>query len=102
MPAFIVAGHLERIAPEHGATVLIGNDAVALFKVDNVIYATEAWCMRCGTSLAEGCLRGRIVACRGCDWRYDVTTGSVLGLPALRLHTFDAKVTDGSIVIADA
>jgi nitrite reductase/ring-hydroxylating ferredoxin subunit len=102
MPAFIEAGHLDRLGPGKGAAVTIGSNTVALFKVDGVIYAIEAWCLRCGVCLADGCLQGWIVACRGCDWRYEVTTGSVVGIPALRLHTFDAKVVGGEIIVANA
>jgi nitrite reductase/ring-hydroxylating ferredoxin subunit len=47
-------------------------------------------------------LDGCILACGGCDWRYDVRTGSVIGIPALRLTIFDAKADDGKICIADA
>ena len=101
MPALIGATLLDRLALGKGAAVTAGNNAVALFKIDAVIYAIEPWCLRCGTSLAEGCLEGRVVACCGCDWRYDVTTGSVVGIAALRLHTFDIKVVGGQIVVAD-
>jgi len=101
MPAFIEAAHLDRLAPGKGSAVTIGNNTVALFNIDGAIYAIEAWCLRCGACLAEGCLQGWIVACRGCDWRYDVTTGAVVGIPALRLYTLHAKVVDGQIFIAN-
>jgi nitrite reductase/ring-hydroxylating ferredoxin subunit len=102
MPAFIEAAHLDRLAPGKGAAVTTGNNTVAFFKIDGVIYAIEGWCLRCGACLAEGTLEGWIVACRGCDWRYEVTTGSVVGIQALRLHTFDVKVDGGQIIVANA
>ena len=101
MPALIGAPLMDRLVRGKGTAVTAGNDTVALFKIDAAIYAIEAWCLRCGTSLAEGCLEGRVVACCGCDWRYDVTTGSVVGIAALRLHTFDIKVVGGKIIVAD-
>jgi nitrite reductase/ring-hydroxylating ferredoxin subunit len=102
MPAFIEVAHVGRLASEKGAIVTTGNNTVALFKIDGVIYAVEAWCLRCGTCLTEGSLEGLVVACRGCDWRYEVTTGSVVGMPALRLYTFKAQVVAGQVIIADA
>jgi nitrite reductase/ring-hydroxylating ferredoxin subunit len=102
MPRLIEVGRLDRLDPEKGIAVTIGNDTLALFKVDRVIYATEAWCLRCGASLAEGYLQGGIVACSGCDWLYDVTTGSVVRIPALRLNTFEVQVVGDQIVVADA
>ena len=102
MPAFIEAGHLDRLAPGKGAAVTTGNNTVALFKVDGAIYAIEAWCLRCGACLAEGNLEGLTVACRGCDWRFDVTTGAVAGVPALRLQTFDVKIVGDEIIVTSA
>ena len=102
MPAFIEVEQLDRLAPEKGAAVTIGGNTVVLFKVGGVICAIEAWCLRCGACLAEGCLQHGIIACCGCDWRYDVITGSVVGIPALRLHTFDTKVVGGQVIVAKA
>ena len=101
MVTSIEPGHLDRLAPGKGVAVTIGNNTVALFKVDGVIHAIEAWCVHCGTSLAEGVVEGTIVSCDGCNWRYDVTTGAVIGIPALRLHAFNVKVVGGQLIIAN-
>lgn len=101
MPEFVAVGLFDALAPGRSVAVVAGHDEVALFRIDDVVYAMEAWCLRCGDGIAHGRLEGRVVACRGCDWRYDVATGSVLGLPSLRLHTFIARVVDGQIVVAD-
>jgi len=102
MRAFFDAGILDRIKPGDGVAVSIGNDTFAIFVDERNIVALEGWCLRCGTCLAKAHLHGHVIACGGCDWRYDVTTGSVLGVPALRLQVFIASVTDGKIVIANA
>jgi len=102
MPAFIEAGQLDRSAPGKGVMATTGNNAVALFRADRGIHAIEGSCLRCGASLADGRFDGSIVACGGCDWRYDITTGSVVGIPALRLMVFDVKVVDGQIIVSDA
>jgi nitrite reductase/ring-hydroxylating ferredoxin subunit len=101
MPALIETAHLDRLPPGKGVTLTIGTSTVAVFKVDGVFYATEAWCLRCGSSLAQGCLESRVVACCGCDWRYDITTGSVVGIAALRLRTLDIRAVGGQIFVAD-
>ena len=101
MPAFIEVGYLDRLAPSKGLSVAVEGNTAALFKVDGAIYAIEAWCLRCGLDLAEGNLQGEIVACSGCDWHYDVTDGSVAGIPALRLGVFDVQVSGGQIIIAN-
>ena len=101
MATSIEPGHLDRLVQGKGVAVTIGNNTVALFKVDGVIYAIEAWCVHCGTSLAEGVLEGAIVSCHGCTWRYDVITGSVIGIPALRLHAFDVELVGERLIIAN-
>ena len=40
------------------------------------------------------------MTCHGCGWRYEVYTGSVAAIPALRLETIKAKVVDGRILVA--
>lgn len=102
MPAIIEAGELHDSAPGGGVAVTIGTETIALFKVGGAIFAVEAWCLRCGAGLAGGCLRRGVVECSGCDWCYDLATGSVVGIPGLRLHTFDAKVVDGQVIVANA
>ncbi len=102
MPALIEAARLDHLAPGKGAVVTAGDSTVALFKTDAAIYALEAWCLRCGACLAEGNLEGWTVACYNCDWRYDVATGSVVGIPALQLQIFSVEVIDGQIVISNA
>jgi nitrite reductase/ring-hydroxylating ferredoxin subunit len=45
-------------------------------------------------------LRGANVACSGCDWEYDVRTGAVSGVPALRIDTFEVTVVDSVVMLA--
>ena len=81
----------DRLDSGAGVTVASGDDTVALFKVDGVIHALEASCLRCGTCLDKGVVKGIVISCAGCDWRYDAITGSVEGVSALRLHVFDVE-----------
>ena len=55
--------------------VTVEDTGIALFNVAGAIFAVDDFCVRCGASLAAGKLKGTEVACSGCDWRYDVTTG---------------------------
>jgi 3-phenylpropionate/trans-cinnamate dioxygenase ferredoxin component len=92
-----------RIAPGSGTRVAFAEHcAVALFNIEGTLFAIDDLCVRCGSSLAGGKLHGSIVACCGCDWRYDVTTGCVNEIPALRIDTFETKIVDGRIMIATA
>jgi nitrite reductase/ring-hydroxylating ferredoxin subunit len=97
---FVEVGPADRLALGTAMLVTVANTAVALFNVDGQLFAVDDLCIRCGSSLAAGKLLIRLICCSGCDWQYDVATGCVDGLPALRIDTFEAKVVDASIVIA--
>ena len=75
------------VAPDSAVMVRIGAMAIALFDVDGALQAIDDACMRCGASLMAGARHGAHVTCR-CGWVYDLITGSVLGLPALRQDKF--------------
>lgn len=68
-----------------------GGGAVVLFEVPGGMRAVEDGCLRCGASLLSGSLRGAVVTCRTCGWRYDVVQGCVVGLPALRVATYPVR-----------
>ncbi len=101
MSVLIEGGPPDLVVPGKGTVVTAGDNSVALFKIDGAICALEAWCLRCGSSLAQGTLHGTIVACQGCGWRYEVNTGAVVGIPKLRLTTFRVEVVGGQIIVAD-
>lgn len=91
---------MDQVAAGTGTVVTTANHAIVLFNADGLVWAIEAWCLRCGRSLGGGILQGKILSCRGCDWRYDITTGGVVGIPALRLDTFKVQVVAGRIMVA--
>lgn len=98
--AFVGVAWLEQLPPGHAMTVTIGDINVALFNVDGTIHATDDSCLHAGSSLGSGVLDGRIVRCRGHGWKYDVTTGQVVGVPGLGVTVRAVKVEDGRIMVA--
>jgi len=83
-------------------TALVDTPAggIALFAVADAVFAIDGHCIRCGTSLAAGSLHRLIVTCVGCGWRYDISTGQVKNVPALRAHVYDASIVDGSVMVS--
>lgn len=94
MDVLVEAAHLGQLASGKGLVVTAGDRAVALFNVDGQPYAIEDTCVRCGASLASGTIHGHEVACPGCDWRYDVKSGCIAGVPALCIDTFRVTIVD--------
>jgi nitrite reductase/ring-hydroxylating ferredoxin subunit len=101
MPApFIDIGALEHIASVSVITLEVPTGTVAIFNVGGRIFAIDDGCVRCGASLAEGSLVDTTVTCPNCDWRYDVRTGCVEGVPSLRTDTYEVKVVGSRLLVA--
>ena len=101
MPARLVTiARLDQLAPGRGVAVAVEGNAIAVFRVGGQTFAIDDACARCGSSLASGTLRGATVACAGCGWEYDVRTGAVSGVPALRIDTFEVTVVDSVVMLA--
>jgi nitrite reductase/ring-hydroxylating ferredoxin subunit len=52
--------------------------------------------------LAAGKRGGTKVTCPDCEWQYDLVTGEVSGVPALRTPTFEVKLVGWSWLAAPA
>jgi nitrite reductase/ring-hydroxylating ferredoxin subunit len=100
MPAYVGVAWLEQLPPGQAMTVTIGDIKIALFNVDGTVHAIDDPCLHSGSSLGAGALDGKIVRCRSDGWRYDVTTGQVLGVPGLGVGTRAVTVVDGRILVA--
>ena len=90
---------VEQFAPGSATSIPVGYSVVALFNVDGSLFAIDDTCARCGFSLSKGNLEHHQVVCADCGWRYDLMTGCVSGLPALRIDRYDVKVVDAHLVL---
>jgi len=100
MAAFVGVAWLEQLPPGDAMTVTIGDIKIALFNVGGTVHAIDDLCLHAGASLGAGVLNGGVVRCRGHGWKYDVTTGCVLGVPGLGVSAHPVKVVDGRIMVA--
>jgi nitrite reductase/ring-hydroxylating ferredoxin subunit len=96
MSEFVEVTSVDKIGGKGLVVTIDGND-IALFRSGTRVVAICDTCIRCGSSIAAGVFDSTYVTCSGCDWKYDVATGCVLGLPELWIDTFEVKV-DGSTV----
>lgn len=99
MHELVAVATVDRVAPGRATSVMVAGEAVAVFNVDGRLYALDDACILCGNSLALGRIDGMSVACAGCDWRYDVASGRVHGIPGLRSDTFEVAVVDAHVMI---
>lgn len=99
MHQLVEIASVDRIAPGTALAVAVAGETIALFNIEGRVFALCDACIRCGSSLAIGSVDGTSVACIGCGWRYDITSGFVLGIPGLRNDTFDVTVVDAHVMI---
>ena len=73
---------------------------VALFKLDDGIYATENSCSHEYSELSDGMIMGEDVYCPKHGSRFDIRTGAVRDLPATRpVKTYEVMVEDGVVYV---
>lgn len=80
--------------------VSVQGERIALFRVDDTVYATEEMCTHDWASLAKGYAEDGVVECPLHQAPFDVRTGKCLGPPADRdLKTFPVRVEAGRLLI---
>lgn len=100
------AARLERACPESelregaGKLVVLGEHAIALFRVEGRCYAVANACPHRGGPLAEGELEGHVVTCPWHGWTWDVRTGANVRNPNLKkVACFPVRVVDGEVMV---
>lgn len=95
-----------RVAPltdlpdDGGLRVEIGPHRVAVFRVEDDVYALGDRCSHAEASLSEGEVFDTEVECPLHGAVFDLTTGDPQSLPATKpVPTYDVKVADGVIFL---
>ncbi len=84
-----------------GVRVIYGDSRVALFRIENDIYAIGDRCSHAEASLAEGEVWGMSVECPRHGSEFDLRTGEALTLPATKpVPTYQVTVEDGTIYLS--
>ena len=100
MTGFVKVAKTEDLAPGQGMMVEAGGKKIALFNVDGDYYAISDTCTHHGGPLSEGELGGKEVTCPWHGAVFDVTTGEVLGPPAMEgVARYNVRVAGNSIEI---
>jgi nitrite reductase/ring-hydroxylating ferredoxin subunit len=83
MPEFLKVARLGEIAVGQAKLIESGGKEIALFNVGGAIHAVDNNCTHVGGPLCEGELDGTEVTCPWHGAVFDLTTGAVLGPPAV-------------------
>lgn len=102
--AMIFLCNLADIPEDEGLKVEIdGHEPIAVFQVDDEVYAIDDLCTHGLASLAEGMLDGHAIECPFHSGTFDIRTGEALTFPctiAVRAHK--VHVEDGRVFLLPA
>ena len=101
MTDFIAVAETTEIAPGRVKVVEVGGRRIALCNVDGEFFAIDDVCTHDGGPLDQGELYDNIIECPRHGARFDVRTGKVLALPAVKpLNTYRLRVEGTQIEVA--
>lgn len=88
------------IAPGDAKAVEVGVRRIAIFNIEGTYRAIDDTCTHRGGPLSEGMVVGNEVTCPWHGATFDITTGSVLGLPAPRsVASYEIRVEGDDIEV---
>ena len=78
----------------------VGGTPIALYRIDDRIYATDGMCTHAAGLLADGWVEDGAIECPLHQARFDIRTGRALCEPATEdLRTYPVEVRDGDVLI---
>ncbi len=101
MSAFIKVAETSDIPAGRVKVVVVGDRRIALCNVDGEFFAIDDICTHDGGPLDQGELQSDVIECPRHGARFNVKTGKVLALPAVKpLATYPLKVEGNEIRVA--
>lgn len=93
-------GALEELPRERGVRVKVGDHRIALFRIEDDVYAIGDRCSHAEASLAEGEVWGTAVECPRHGSEFDLETGEPSSLPATApVPIYQVSVEDGTVFL---
>jgi len=98
MSDFIKVAETSDIPAGRVKVVVVGDKRIALCNVDGQFFAIDDLCTHDGGPLDQGELQGDVIECPRHGARFNVRTGKVLALPAVKaLNAYPLKVEGSEI-----
>lgn len=88
------------LPPGAAKECVAGDRIIALFNVDDTLYALDGICPHQGGPLGKGTLQGCILTCPWHGWQFDVSTGQHQASKSLVHGKFPVKIEGGQIFVA--
>jgi 3-phenylpropionate/trans-cinnamate dioxygenase ferredoxin subunit len=98
---FVRVARADEVAPGTMKRVTVDGHTVALINVGGEFFAIDDTCSHEEASLSGGTLSGEIVVCPKHGARFNVKSGRVLSLPAVRsVAVYPVRVEGGEVLVA--
>lgn len=95
----VVTIRRDRIGAGRTAVTVSNGVTIAIFTVGGDFHALDDACLRCGASLGAGEQTAGLAICTDCGWVYDIVSGAVEGVPALRTGHYAVEVAGDNVRI---
>lgn len=99
MPKTVKVAQTTDLASGEGKVVNADGTDVALYNVNGKFHAINNTCLHRGGPLGEGLLEGEIVTCPWHGWKYNVTTGTNVMNPAVRVACYAVTVQGNDVLL---
>jgi|SRR5579859_6263121 len=101
MATFVTIATVDELPVGSRAVIEVNEHYIAVFNVDGHYYAIEDCCTHDDGPLAEGELYGTVIECPRHGATFDITTGAVLSLPAVKpVPHYETRVMGNEVQIA--
>ncbi len=101
MSEYVRVARADEVTPGTMKRVDVSGHAVALVNVGGEFFAIDDTCSHEEASLSGGTLSGEVVVCPKHGARFNVKTGRVLALPAVRsVAVYPVRVEGGEVLVA--
>lgn len=95
----VVTIRRDRVGAGRTAVTVSNGVKIAIFTVGGDFHALDDACLRCGASLGAGEQTAGLAICTDCGWVYDIVSGAVEGVPALRTGHYAVEVAGDNVRI---
>ena len=97
---YVRVGNKNEFPEGKGRRVDVAGNPVAVFNVNGTFHALHDCCSHADAPLSRGTVKGTSVMCPRHGAHFDLRTGEVLSLQAVRnVEAFDVRVEDGEVLV---
>ena len=97
---FTHAANLSDLVEDEPLAVKLGDEQIALYRLDGEVYATHNVCTHQFALLSEGYMEDGCIECPLHQGKFDIKTGAAMCAPVIQsIRVYPVKVEDGRILV---